>query len=88
MTTSLAEEILDEFGRPTKQAPIRSTHRNSRKKPRVTVATNDVPSDPDDGDFSGTESDSESSGDENAGNLPTNVEVNFLPPDQQGLTSS
>jgi hypothetical protein len=75
--------MLDEFGRPTKQAPIRSSHRNlnSCKKPPITAATNGVPSDPDDGDYSGTESDSESSEDENGGNLPTNVEVNFLSPD-------
>ena len=79
MTTSLAEEMLDEFGRPTKQAlTVKSSHRNSRKKSRVTSATNGIPSDPDDGDFSGTESDSESSEDEH---LPTNVEVNLLSPD-------
>jgi len=80
MTSSLAEEMLDEFGRPTKQAPIKSSHRNPRKKQRVT-ATNGVPSDPDDGDFTGTESDCESSEDDNGGTLPTNVEVNFLTPD-------
>ena len=75
MTTSLAKEMLDEFGRPTKQALIKSSHRNSQKKSWVTSATNGVPSD---GDFSGTESESsESSEDEH---LPTNVEVNLLFP--------